>query len=180
MVRLQGQRVTLRTAEEEDIPALVAIRATPEVLARWRGTDFEGDVRESIQSEEVHVLVIENDALDVVGSIQWEAEEEPDYRHAGIDMYLHPDLHNRGFGTDATRTLCHHLFEAEGHHRLTIDPAADNHAAIRCYEKAGFKRVGIMRQYERGGDGTFHDGLLMDMLRDDLAGASCIQCDILS
>ena len=26
-----------------------------------------------------------------------------------------------------------------------------------------------MRQYERGGDGRFHDGLLMDLLRDELA-----------
>lgn len=25
-----------------------------------------------------------------------------------------------------------------------------------------------MRQYERGGDGQFHDGLLMDLLRDEL------------
>jgi hypothetical protein len=27
----------------------------------------------------------------------------------------------------------------------------------------------VMRQYERGGDGQFHDGLLMDLLRDELA-----------
>jgi len=27
-----------------------------------------------------------------------------------------------------------------------------------------------MRQYERGGDGRFHDGLLMDRLRDELTG----------
>jgi aminoglycoside 6'-N-acetyltransferase len=26
-----------------------------------------------------------------------------------------------------------------------------------------------MRQYERGPDGTLHDGLLMDLLRDELA-----------
>ncbi len=25
-----------------------------------------------------------------------------------------------------------------------------------------------MRQYERGSDGRFHDGLLMDLLRDEL------------
>jgi hypothetical protein len=29
-----------------------------------------------------------------------------------------------------------------------------------------------MRQYERGGDGQFHDGLLMDLLRDELAPAT--------
>jgi aminoglycoside 6'-N-acetyltransferase len=57
------------------------------------------------------------------------------------------------------------LIDERGHHRVTIDPAADNAAAIRAYEKVGFKPVGIMRAYERdsGGDG-WHDGLLMDLL----------------
>jgi hypothetical protein len=27
-----------------------------------------------------------------------------------------------------------------------------------------------MRQYERGNDGSFHDGLLMDLVREELAG----------
>jgi aminoglycoside 6'-N-acetyltransferase len=30
------------------------------------------------------------------------------------------------------------------------------------------RSVGIMRRYERGNDGHFHDGLLMDLLREDL------------
>ena len=48
-----------------------------------------------------------------------------------------------------------------------IDPAANNAAAIRAYEKAGFRPVGVMRRYERGPDGTWHDGLLMDMLCEE-------------
>lgn len=51
-----------------------------------------------------------------------------------------------------------------------IDPAADNVAAIRGYGKVGFRPVGIMRQYERGSDGTWHDGLLMDLLAAELIG----------
>ena len=54
------------------------------------------------------------------------------------------------------------------HHRLVIDPATDDVAAIRCYTKVGFRPVGVMRQYERGPDGTGHDGLLMEMLAEEL------------
>lgn len=100
--------------------------------------------------------------------IQWYAEEEPDYRHAGIDLFLDPAVHGRGLGTDAVRTLARHLVDVHGYHRLIIDPAADNIAAIRCYTKVGFRPVGIMRQYERGPDGTWHDGLLMDLLATEL------------
>jgi aminoglycoside 6'-N-acetyltransferase len=63
--------------------------------------------------------------------------------------------------------LVRHLIFERGHHRLTIDPAADNLAAIRAYERVGFRRVGIMRKYELGPDGSWHDGLLMDMLAED-------------
>jgi aminoglycoside 6'-N-acetyltransferase len=77
-------------------------------------------------------------------------------------------VHRRGLGADAVRTLSRHLIDGLGHHRLVIDPAADNVAAIRCYAKAGFKPVGVMRRYERGDDGTWHDGLLMDLLADEL------------
>jgi aminoglycoside 6'-N-acetyltransferase len=166
--RLRGDLVSLRSAVESDVPALVAIRATPEVRRRWRADDLEQDTLDSIGEEDLHVLVIEDSGGRVVGAIQWAGEEEPDYRHADIDVYLDPAVHDRGFGTDAVRTLARHLFGVEGHHRLVIDPAADNHAAIRCYEKVGFRRVGVMRQYERGADGTFHDGLLMDLLASDL------------
>jgi aminoglycoside 6'-N-acetyltransferase len=41
-------------------------------------------------------------------------------------------------------------------------------AAIRAYENASFKAVGVMRQYERLPGGEWHDGLLMDLLADEL------------
>ena len=104
----------------------------------------------------------------IVGLIQQWEEHEPQYRHAGIDISLHPDWHGRGIGTDAVRTLARHLFDDLGHHRVTIDPAAHNEPAIAAYRKVGFRDVGVMRRYERAPDGTWHDGLLMDLLREDL------------
>lgn len=60
--------------------------------------------------------------------------------------------------------------QERGHHRLTIDPATANAAAIRSYSKVGFKPVGIMRAYERDHrTGAWRDGLLMDLLADEPA-----------
>jgi aminoglycoside 6'-N-acetyltransferase len=114
---------------------------------------------------ETYAIVFEDR---VVGAIQWGEETEPDYRHANIDIYLDPAVHGRGLGTDAVRTLARHLIEDVGHHRIVIDPAADNAAAIASYAKVGFRPVGVMRLYERAPDGTWHDGLLMDLLADEL------------
>jgi aminoglycoside 6'-N-acetyltransferase len=108
--------------------------------------------------------VIEVDGA-VAGMIQFVEELTPKYRHASIDLFLDPALHGRGLGTEAVRRVVRHLIDERGHHRITIDPATTNAAAIRAYEKAGFAPVGVMRSYERdvGGAG-WHDGLLMELV----------------
>jgi aminoglycoside 6'-N-acetyltransferase len=158
----------LRPATEHDVDALVRIRSTPEVRAWWRGDDLRADVFAALADPGLHVLAVVDDAGAVIGAIQWSEETDPEYRHASVDFYLDPAVHGRGIGAGAVRELCRHLFDVEGFHRVVIDPAAGNLAAIRCYEKVGFRRVGVMREYERGADGTWHDGLLMDLLRADL------------
>ena len=60
-----------------------------------------------------------------------------------------------------------HLIHVNGDPPLVIDPAADNHAAIRAYE-AGSRAVGVMRQSSACPGGEWHDGLLMDLLADEL------------
>ena len=107
----------------------------------------------------------------VAGLIQYWEETEPKYRHAGIDLFLDPSLHGRGLGRAAITRVVRHLIDRLGHHRITIDPAVDNNVAIRCYEKVGFRRVGVMRSYERDVDGDgWHDSLLMELLAADERG----------
>jgi aminoglycoside 6'-N-acetyltransferase len=165
---MDGARVHLRPATHHDIAALVRIRGTPEVYAHWRGgDDLRAAVEEDFAEDGSHPFVIEL-AGQVVGWIQWQAEEDPDSRHASIDLYLDPAVHGQGLGPDALATLAHHLFTEHGHHRIEIDPAAHNEAAIRAYTKVGFRPVGITRRSARGPDGSWHDGLLMDLLAEEL------------
>ncbi|MGW0502150.1 GNAT family N-acetyltransferase [Micromonospora sp. NPDC003241] len=165
---LRGQVVTLRPANAADVPTLAAIRAEPEVRRWWRGDDdLTATVEADLADDDLEVYVVEHDDR-VVGAIQWYAEDDPDYRHAGLDIFLDPSVRGQGLAGDAIRTLVRHLIDAHGHHRFTIDPAAANTAAIRAYAKVGFRTVGILRRYERGADGRWHDGLLMDLLADEL------------
>lgn len=157
----------LRPVTEDDLPVLRAIRATPQVAAVWSPWEVPAEFAD----DEVEILAVER-AGRVLGAIQWGAETDPQYRHASIDIYLDPAVHGQGLGTDAVRTLARHLIDAYGHHRIVIDPAVTNTAAIRCYTKVGFRPVGVMRRYERAHDGTWHDGLLMDLLAEELTGAT--------
>jgi aminoglycoside 6'-N-acetyltransferase len=164
--RLRGERVTLRPLETADVPRLAEIAAEPEVARWWLGLT-EQDLRELVGSDE-HALIfaIELDG-EPIGLVQADEELDPDYRHAGIDLFLGTDWQGQGLGAETVRTLARWLFEERGHHRITIDPALANERAIRAYERVGFKRVGVMRRYERGPDGRWHDGLLLDLLPED-------------
>ena len=165
--RLRGERVTLRPLEAADVPRLAEIAAEPEVAGWWLGLSEEDLVELAGSEEETVPFVVELDG-ETIGLAQVGEETEPDYRHANVDLFLTSARHGQGLGADTVRTLAHWLFEERDHHRITIDPAAANERAIRSYESVGFKRVVVMRQYERGTDGDWHDGLLLDLLREDL------------
>lgn len=144
-----------------DEAELRRIHQTPEVV-RWWDVPEEGFP--FTDEPDSHRMTIEIDGA-VAGLIQFYEELEPRYRHASIDVFLDPALHGRGLGTEAVRRCVRHLIEQRGHHRITIDPAADNLVAIKAYEKAGFRRVGVMRSYEREVGGTaWRDGLLMELV----------------
>jgi aminoglycoside 6'-N-acetyltransferase len=142
------------------VPALLEIHATPEV-ARWWGLPEEGFPFDDDPEATRFAIVVDER---VVGLIQYGEEREPDHRHASIDLFLDPRRHDKGLGTDAVRAVARHLVEDCGHHRITIDPAVDNVAAIRAYEKAGFERVGVTRSSWRDPTGGWRDGLLMELV----------------
>jgi aminoglycoside 6'-N-acetyltransferase len=167
MAELRGERVLLRPLTAADVPTVAAIQAEPEVACRWGQPEVEKLQGKAAGTDEVTAFAIVVDG-ETVGLIQYHEEDDPMYRHAGVDLFLSQSVQGQGLGTDAVRTMARHLVDDRGHHRLVIDPAADNVAAIRAYEKAGFRPVGVMRQYERLPGGEWHDGLLMDLLADEL------------
>lgn len=166
--RLAGERVTLRPGGEADVAALRAILSDPSVAQWWGEPAPPEELSADLSGASETALLVIEVAGEVAGGIQYYEELDPMYHHASIDIYLGARWQGRGLGTEALRLLARFLFEQRGHHRLTIDPAASNVQAIASYTKVGFHPVGIMCQYERGTDGHWHDGLLMDVLRDEL------------
>ena len=167
---LRGVRVRLRPPDPDaDAAPLAALLAEPAVARWWHSlADADRVRRELLEAEPGWVIEVDGAAA---GWIQFYEETEPDYRHVALDLFLATATHGRGLGQEAARLVIDH-FAARGHHRFTIDPAAANERAIGSYAALGFKPVGILRQYERGADGRWRDGLLMDLLVSELPPAS--------
>ena len=164
---LRGDRVLLRPLVEADLDGLIAILAEPSV-ARWWGPQAEEPDREELLGPEPRFAIVVDGSL--AGWLGCEENTDPTYRSVGLDIFLTTARQGHGLGREALRLVIAHYLE-RGHHRFTIDPAADNERAIRAYAAVGFKPVGRMRDYELGGDGTWHDGLLMDLLAAEFVAA---------
>lgn len=161
----------LRQVAEDDVARLTSILAEPAVAAWWPAYD-EDRVRADLlldDEESSWVIEIPRDGdWRVAGYIQSWEDRQPEFMHANIDLFITSDEHGRGLGPRAIHAIATWLVDVRGHHRLTIDPAADNERAIRAYAKVGFAPVGRMRAYQRMPDGSWIDGLLMEQLADDL------------
>jgi aminoglycoside 6'-N-acetyltransferase len=165
---LQGERVRLRPVGPGDRDRLREILGEPSVARWWTPGSPDHLVDEWLEPDDDTICLVIEVEDRVVGSLEWSEEPGDDYRSASIDLFLDTAHQDQGLGPEAIRTAARHLFGERGHHRLTIDPAAANERAIRAYERVGFRRIGVMRAYERGADGSWHDNLLMDLLRDEL------------
>jgi aminoglycoside 6'-N-acetyltransferase len=168
MTTLHGERVLIRPATEADLAPLVAILAEPAV-ARWWGTGYDADRvrRDHLEDPQSETFAIEVDG-EVAGLVLVSEENDPEYRYASLDISLGTAFQGRGLGREALRVVIDHLVRERGHHRFTIDPDVENESAIRCYAAVGFRPVGVMRSYSRVAAGPWRDGLLMDLLPDEL------------
>ena len=162
---LDGTLTRLRPVREQDLPKLLAILDEPEVAEWWRRSEWE-----RVDELGAQTFAIEFGSA-VAGCIQYSEETDPDYFSAAVDIFVGTAAQGRGVGLDAMRTLITWLFGVRGHHRLTVDPAAENARAIHVYEKLGFRSVGLLRRYERVEDDFWRDALLMELLAEDFRTA---------
>ena len=142
---LEGERVTLHGLTNDEVVRVAEMNALPQV-ARWWAPRNPGDIRSKLVEDDQACWVVQRDR-EIVGYVQAHEETHLEFRHAGVDLILHPDVQSRGLGREVVRPVCHYLFVSRGQHRIVIDPAQANVRAIRCYEAVGFRRVGILRSY---------------------------------
>ena len=159
---LVGHLVNLRAATSADLPVIGTVLADSAVI-EWWGRHDGPEIRTELRDRTVVTLLVGwND--NVIGIVQCHEEAHPDYRHAGMDIALVGAHHGTGAGLDAMRVTIDWLTGDLEHHRVVIDPRADNLRAIAAYRKVGFRDVGLMHRYERGPDGIWRDGLLMELI----------------
>jgi len=155
-----------------DLAVLHAILEEPEVARWWRRAEWERvDEKDAVTFAIVLPGSRPGDPGAVAGCIQYAEETDPDYFSAAVDIFVGTAAQGRGVGPDAMRTLVAWLIDVRGHHRLTVDPAVENARAVHVYERLGFRRVGVLREYERVEEGAWRDALLLELVAEDFRRA---------
>ena len=90
---IHGDRLVLRPLTEADLDAVLAILREPEV-ARWWG-DYDAERARGELLKETETLAIDVDG-EVAGVLMVSEENDPDYRHATLDISLATRFHNHG------------------------------------------------------------------------------------
>lgn len=172
---IYGERVRLRAIEREDVPRFLRWFNDPEVrqyLTMYRPlsrAEEERWVESRASRREDIVLAIEVRAGDQWVHIGNVGLHRIDWKNRTATLGIvigEREFWGKGYGTEAVRTMLRYAFGELGLNRVELETYSFNPRAIRCYEKAGFRREGIRRQalYRNG---KFHDVILMGILRDE-------------
>ncbi len=81
------------------------------------------------------------------------------HKKAVLGMLIgEPGYRSKGLGTAVIHKLLQFAFDELGLHRIELGVTADNHSAIKCYERVGFVLEGRLR------DATLRDNHYVDNL----------------
>jgi RimJ/RimL family protein N-acetyltransferase len=172
---LEGSLVRLRLRTEEDIPLFVRWYSDPEVL-HWlhlsegpeQTTEVERQRFEATERDPTRLTwIIETRDGAPIGSVGLLAIEET-HKRAELGISIGEKSYwGRGYGTDAIRVALRFAFQNLGLRRVTLITDADNERGIRCYEKCGFVKEGVLRGH-RLRHGEPLDMLAMAVLAEEV------------
>lgn len=175
-ITLVGDKVRLRPIRRDDLPAFFAWLNDPEVfrhlgLARPPVSlaDEEGWLADIAAEEDSFCWAIETLDGQLLGDIRLSLWDDDDVTAELGIMIGNKAEWGKGYGTDAICTVLRHAFRDLGLHRVELTTDEDNTRGIRCFEKCGFVREGVLRENRRTVDGHFGNSLLMAILDRELA-----------
>jgi RimJ/RimL family protein N-acetyltransferase len=170
-VLISGEKVQLRPVVPSDFPRIVTWGRDSEVT-RFLDADYPMSLEEcpawlqeaeSSRHTQLFAIVTQNGEL--IGDIEL---DHITWRSGDAELRIRigeRHLWDRGYGTDAVITLLDHAFSNMTLSRVYLRVFSANGRAVRCYEKAGFRKEGRLRRRAR--DGHEKEILLMRILRDE-------------
>lgn len=169
-VFLEGEKVDLRTVEEEDVQFLQENINKPEIRKNLtvrkpvnmkQQQDFFQEVVSS--GEDVHLAIYSEGEITGIVSLE---DEEDDVRAATIGLWIATEYQGNGYGTEAVELITDYGFNELNYHRISARAYEDNKASQKIWEKLGFEKEGELRE-KTFYKGEFGDIYIYGVLEDE-------------
>jgi len=170
-----GERVTLRTAESEDVPFVQRAGANPE-LRYPLGTPLQNrdDYEDWADGDADRLLVCledgprpgrpeDGDDVDRIGVV---SVEDADWRRPELGYWLVPEVHGEGYGGEAVALAIDYVFRTYDHPAVGAVAYDFNDASRGLLESLGFEEEGRVRR-DRFIDGEYVDTVVYGLLREE-------------
>jgi diamine N-acetyltransferase len=109
-------------------------------------------------------LIIQNEKRKPVGAIDL-FDFDPYHLRAGVGILIHNKIdRNQGYATDALEALSNYSYEILGLNQLFANITTDNLKSIQLFQKAGFKKVGIKKDWIKTVSGWKDEAIFQKML----------------
>ncbi|WP_026558907.1 GNAT family protein [Bacillus sp. J37] len=156
--------IELQDFNRRQIPQLISWIETPEFLLQWAGPTFRFPLTEqqiekyienanSDRSTSFVYSVLLKETREVIGHIAL-TNIDREHKSARVGKVLIGDqrVRGKGIGYLMMKEVLKIAFEQLDLHRVSLGVFDFNTSAIVCYEKAGFKKEGLLRECRKIGN----------------------------
>ncbi|WP_136465579.1 GNAT family N-acetyltransferase [Flagellimonas onchidii] len=162
MLDLKGKKVYLRALESKDLEFLYQLENDTSI---W---EISGTLKP--YSKKVLRLYLDNAHRDIYDVKQLRLcicdikdnciglidlfDFDPKNKRAGVGIVIaKPSDRNKGWGAEALSLLCNYAFSILDLHQLYANILEENERSIHLFEKLGFERIGLKKEWIRTSNG---------------------------
>jgi diamine N-acetyltransferase len=173
---LYGEKTRLRAIEPADLDFMYSIENDPVIwrvgntlipYSRHQLEQYILSSQHDVYAEKQLRLMIEiplpENGKKTIGVIDL-YDFEPHHRRAGVGIFVLPEEQEKGYATDALRSMIRYSFEVLNLHMLHCNITENNTNSIRLFEKAGFLPCGVRKEW-RYLDDHWMDELMFQLIR---------------
>ncbi|MFB6208929.1 MAG: GNAT family N-acetyltransferase [Candidatus Nanohaloarchaea archaeon] len=151
-VFLEGDKVNLRTVEEEDLEFLRNGVNHPEVRVymgnrKPQNLEDEREFFEEVICSEDSLQLLICRGEERVGIVKLGSKGDDAEKLGEIGIWIHPDHHGNGYGTEAVELITDHGFNHLNYHKIYARAFQGNEASQRIWEKLGFEKEGVFKDH---------------------------------
>lgn len=163
--------VILRAMEPEDLDTLYkiennqelwAVSATNVPYSRFALHEYVETNTNDIYADKQVRLMIDNDAGETVGIIDL-MNFSPQHSRAEVGIVVMKPHRQKGYATAAMEKLVAYARQTLHLHQLFLVTECDNENCLLLFEKLGFEKTALLKQWLQQKEGVYKDACLMQL-----------------